>query len=126
MKREIKFRGISKTTGKWIYGYYQKLGEMSFIWPDYAPDSFDRYQVDPDTVGQFTGLKDKNLVEVHEGDILRYFNRIGKVIWHEYQSCFDLVFIENIEGEPFIKMNKGISANNWRFKAEVTGNIHEK
>lgn len=83
--RQIKFRG-RKSNGEWIYGdLVHNVGvgaSTALIFPEEAHDSWDKYIVLTDTIGQFTGLHDKNGKEIYFDDIVRNkYGDIGSVIW---------------------------------------------
>ena len=77
MKREIKYRGKSIYDKEWLYGSLVKIEEDRYtIIPDLNDieigKAISMYEVHPETVGQYSEVKDKDGVEVYEGDIVEW------------------------------------------------------
>lgn len=127
MKREIKFRGLRVDGKGWAYGMYIEMFNRSYIIESKLGGSAEQHHVDPKTIGQFTGLIDKNGKEIYEGDIVELVDVVVK------GKLFEIRF-EKGSFVAYYAIDKNIVNVKWglisRFEelhwnVRVIGNIHE-
>ena len=133
--REILFRGIDFLTGKWVQGDLLHISSGCIIYHGSQTESEIKENtgaaiellineisvVKPKTIGQFTGLTDKNGVKIFEADVVKAnfpYAKIGVVEWDKKRGS---LYVKPIDG--FAAYDKGYKMN--ANKLEIIGNIHD-
>ena len=119
--REILFRGKCKNDNEWLYGfpYVTRKNAVKINWYCSEFGSMRTYEVDPETVGQYTGLTDKNGKKIFEGDLIRSTEtgETAIVQWFSEHSAF-MIWCKTSNQVGFLyECEKSI--------IEVIGNIHD-
>lgn len=121
--RIIKFRGKDIETGEWIYGdLIHPMGHYPAILSIYptveGKVGYSEIAVNEETIGQFTGLYDKNKNEIYEGDILNVPGTLKKIEVRFVRGVFAFLWNGNLDDESPVNTQ----TQEW---AEIIGNIHD-
>lgn len=116
------YRGKAVDSGEWVYGPFATHGTDCMILLWYF-DHWNWHTVDPATVGECTGLPDKNRTEIFEGDIVKHDDgRVGYIAFLSQAMSYRLVLPKMDVAIGHRAMGGGY---NDASMLEIIGNVHD-
>ena len=121
MNREILFRGKRTDNGEWVEGYlcechHKDTGKYDYAIQEMFENGYIMHEVIPETVGQYTGLTDKNGKKIFEGDICKHRSN------YSGNTVISVVTYTDGHFLALVCENSGFELSE---KLEVIGNIHD-
>ena len=130
--REILFRGKRTDNGEWVYGNLVRGCDEKYAYMvEFGNRELCRnyVNVNPDTVGQYTGLKDKNGTKIFEGDIVLvpYIDPIFKCTWNDTSPCewATVKYCDGVFCVEYIESGDKFTLSAMDGYMEIIGNIYD-